>query len=80
MVGAEVWGSPNEGAALSGQAMSANLASVSTTAEVKVGWGREAWGQQPWNENTNFQTVIPTGISMTATLGDETAAGEINVK
>ena len=34
-------------------------------------------GSTTMERNNNFQTVIPC-ISMTATLGDETAAGEIN--
>ena len=40
-------------------------------------WNTGFWGQNQWNDSAN-PTIIPTGIALTATLGDETAAGEIN--
>jgi len=40
-------------------------------------WNTGFWGQNQWNDSAN-PTVIPTGIALTATLGDETTVGEIN--
>ena len=40
-------------------------------------WNTGFWGQNQWNDSAN-QTIIPTGIALTATLGDETTVGEIN--
>ena len=41
-------------------------------------WNTGFWGQNQWNDTAN-PTLIPTGIALTATLGDETTVGEINV-
>jgi len=41
-------------------------------------WSTGFWGQNQWNDSAN-PTLIPTGIALTATLGDETTVGEINV-
>ena len=38
------------------------------------GWGRQAWGDDDWGTDT--LTVIPTGLSMTGSLGTMTAAAE----
>ena len=40
-------------------------------------WNTGFWGQNQWNDSAN-PTIIPTGIALTATLGDETTVGEIN--
>ena len=42
-----------------------------------VGWGRDAWSARAWGAPN--QIVNPTGIAITATLGDETVVNEINV-
>ena len=42
------------------------------------GWGRNTWGALGWGVNFANQTLNITGIELTFTLGDETAAGEIN--
>ena len=41
-------------------------------------WSSGFWGQNQWNDLAN-PTLIPTGIALTATLGDESTVGEINV-
>lgn len=40
-------------------------------------WNTGFWGQNQWGDNAN-STVIPTGLALTATQGEETSAGEIN--
>ena len=40
-------------------------------------WSTGFWGQNQWNDLAN-PTLIPTGIALTATLGDEATVGEIN--
>jgi hypothetical protein len=40
-------------------------------------WNTGFWGQNQWNDSAN-PTLIPTGIALTATLGDESTVGEIN--
>ena len=40
-------------------------------------WSTGFWGQNQWNDTAN-PTLIPTGIALTATLGDESTVGEIN--
>ena len=40
-------------------------------------WNTGFWSQNQWGDNAN-PTVIPTGFGMSAALGDETTAGEIN--
>ena len=41
-------------------------------------WGTVSWGQNQWND-TSDPTFTVTGIALTASLGDETTVGEINV-
>jgi hypothetical protein len=40
-------------------------------------WGTGFWGQNQWNDSAD-PTFTVTGIALTASLGDETAVGEIN--
>ena len=40
-------------------------------------WGSQTWGFNQWNDLSNVSFSI-TGIPVSATLGDETTAGEIN--
>ena len=42
------------------------------------GWGRSTWGTLSWNASFANATINLSGIELTFTLGDETAAGEIN--
>ncbi len=41
-------------------------------------WSTGFWGQNQWNDSAN-STFTVTGIALTASLGDETTVGEINV-
>ena len=41
-------------------------------------WGAGVWGQNQWNDLAD-PTFTVTGIAFSATLGDETTVGEINV-
>ena len=41
-------------------------------------WGTGFWGQNQWNDSSN-PTFTVTGIALTASLGDETTVGEINL-
>jgi len=41
-------------------------------------WGTGFWGQNQWND-TSDPTFTVTGIALTASLGDETTVGEINL-
>ena len=41
-------------------------------------WGTGFWGQNQWNDSAD-PTFTVTGIALTASLGDETTVGEINV-
>ena len=40
-------------------------------------WGTGSWGQNQWNDSAN-PTFTLTGIALSASLGDESTAGEIN--
>ena len=40
-------------------------------------WGTGFWGQNQWNDSAN-PTFTLTGIALSASLGDESTAGEIN--
>jgi len=44
---------------------------------VRKGWGATSYGNGEWGDLSDT-TALPTGIEFTATLGDETTAGEIN--
>jgi len=41
-------------------------------------WNTGSWGQNQWNDNAN-PTLIPTGFSISAALGDESSSTEINL-
>ena len=41
-------------------------------------WGAGVWGQNQWNDLANPSFTV-TGIALSASLGDETTVGEINV-
>ena len=41
-------------------------------------WGTGSWGQNQWNDSANPSFTV-TGIALSASLGDETTVGEINV-
>ena len=41
-------------------------------------WGTGFWGQNQWNDSAD-PTFTVTGIALTASLGDETTVGEINL-
>ena len=41
-------------------------------------WGTGFWGQNQWNDTAD-PTFTVTGIALTASLGDETTVGEINL-
>ena len=46
---------------LTGNAISANLASVTIDNEINTGWGSDGWGVEGWGES--IQTVTPSGQS-----------------
>ena len=41
-------------------------------------WGAGVWGQNQWNDLAD-PTFTVTGIALSASLGDETTVGEINL-
>ena len=41
-------------------------------------WSSGVWGQNQWNDLAD-PTFTVTGIALTASLGDETTVGEINL-
>ena len=41
-------------------------------------WNTGSWGQNQWNDLAD-PTFTVTGIALTASLGDETTVGEINL-
>jgi hypothetical protein len=54
------------------------LGSVTTDAEVNVGWGRKEWGQGLWNNDGNDKADL-VGFNLTPTVADVGISTEINV-
>ena len=69
------WGSDNNVNTVSGIGASSSLGSVSITAELNAGWGRLTWGENAWGEQGD---VVLSGIAMSASLGDESTAIDVN--
>ena len=63
------WGLQNDSTvSVNGIGASSNLGTVDTTATVEFGWSRLSWGENAWGEAGD---VVLSGISMSASLGDE---------
>ena len=69
------WGSDNNINAVSGIGASFSLGSVTIDAELNSGWGRLTWGENAWGEQGD---VVLSGISMSASLGDEVISIDVN--
>ena len=69
------WGSDNNINAVSGISASFSLGSVTVDAELNSGWGRLTWGENAWGEQGD---VVLSGISMSASLGDEVISIDVN--
>jgi len=69
------WGSDNNINAVSGISASFSLGSVTVDAELNSGWGRLTWGENAWGEQGD---VVLSGISMSASLGDEAISIDVN--
>ena len=55
-------------------------ASVGTVEAYNLeGWGRYFWGQFEWGATGEWESVTPTGISMSANLGNETITGDASL-
>lgn len=59
-----------------GQALSANLGSVTAETEINLGWGRLEWGKQAWGI---AGTLIATGNSLSGNLGTLGMQGDVTV-
>ena len=73
--GQQLWGNNNEGATITGQALTGTLASVTITAEVNSGWSAQTWGFSTWGA---IGDAVATGQAMTATLASVTITAEVN--
>ena len=77
--GALSWGNGNWNAqnnidlSLTGFSITASLGDLAYAA-AEDGWGRQAWGDDDWG--TDSLTFIPTGLSMTGSVGTVAAASE----
>jgi len=60
-------------AMVTGISMAMGLGSVD--AFNQTGWGRQGWNVNAWGVEGQFATATPTGIAMTAALGNETITG-----
>ena len=69
------WGSDNNINAVDGISASFSLGSVTVDAELNSGWGRLTWGENAWGEQGD---VVLSGISMSASLGDEVISIDVN--
>ena len=69
------WGSDNNINVVSGIGASFSLGSVTVDAELNSGWGRLTWGENAWGEQGD---VVLSGISMSASLGDEVISIDVN--
>jgi len=77
--GALSWGNGNWNAqnnidlSLTGFSITASLGDLAYSAATD-GWGRQAWGDNDWG--TDSLSIIPTGLSMTGSIGSLVAASE----
>lgn len=63
------WGLQNDSTvSVNGIGASSNLGTLDTTSTVEFGWSRLSWGENAWGEAGD---VVLSGISMSASLGDE---------
>ena len=69
------WGSDNNINSVSGISASFSLGGVTVDAELNSGWGRLTWGENAWGEQGD---VVLSGISMSASLGDEVISIDVN--
>src|SRR5210317_951474 len=70
------WGLQNDSTvSVNGIGASSNLGTVDTTATVEFGWSRLSWGENAWGEAGD---VVLSGISMSASLGDEAISIDVN--
>ena len=61
---------------VTGQALSTSLGSVTTTAEVNVGWGRTEWGAQAWGSPNEAAAI--NGFGLSASLGSVSITSQVN--
>ena len=69
------WGSDNNLNTVSGISASFSIGTLSVDAELNAGWGRLTWGENAWGEQGD---VILSGISMSASLGDESTVVDVS--
>ena len=69
------WGSDNNINSVDGIGASFSLGGVTVDAELNSGWGRLTWGENAWGEQGD---VVLSGISMSASLGDEVISIDVN--
>jgi hypothetical protein len=70
------WGSQTDSTvSVTGIGASSNLGSLTTTATVEFGWSRLSWGENAWGEQGD---VVLSGLSMSASLGDESIVVDAN--
>jgi hypothetical protein len=71
--GAQSWGSFSYG----GDNQPSVTVQAGTEAYPEQGWGGKQWGANLWGDLINNK-VIPSGLSITSSVGSETVDGEIN--
>jgi len=61
---------------VTGQALTANLSSVTAETEINLGWGRFGWNEQAWGIAS---TLIATGNSLSGNLGTLGMRGDVTL-
>jgi hypothetical protein len=75
--GLTAYGSQSWGSFSYGGDNQPNITVQTTEAYPEQGWGGKQWGANLWGDLINNE-VIPSGLSITSSIGSETVDGEIN--
>ena len=73
------WGSQNNiSFAVTGVSSTTSVGAVTIDEDflIGVGWGRGTWGNRVWN---GIYSVIPTGVSVTSTIGSVTTKADVSI-
>jgi hypothetical protein len=69
------WGAPDQIVLLGSFALTSSLGDETADGEINAGWGRLTWGENAWGEQGD---VVLSGISMSASLGDEAISIDVS--
>ena len=73
--GARAWGAPDQIVLLGSFSLTSSLGDETADGEINAGWGRLTWGENAWGEQGD---VVLSGISMSASLGDEAISIDVS--